>query len=256
MREIWVRSLGGEDPLAKELATHSSTLAWKIPWREEPGRLQSMGLQRVPWTEQLQFHFHWRPWKFGWSIRSHSEEAGAVGSVRSKPGGRQTAGPLLLGSKQEMMVAWTRKWQWGKKKWGFWGCWGENWWILAYATEMRYFEEKVGWSLWGLRGAGEIENSALVTCTVSLHTTASSLLLPFYLFSACEWINQEWKSFIQLHSTLTRTKPQEGRNFSLLGLLVLIFPTLRTVPSTEQPSYKNKLLLFTCLLWPGNVLKC
>ena len=42
-----VRSLGREDPLEKEMATHSSILAWKIPWTEEPGRLQSMGLQRV-----------------------------------------------------------------------------------------------------------------------------------------------------------------------------------------------------------------
>ena len=47
MREMWVQSLGWEDPLEKEMATHSSTLAWKIPWMEEPGRLQSMGLQRV-----------------------------------------------------------------------------------------------------------------------------------------------------------------------------------------------------------------
>ena len=47
MQETWVRSLGREDPLEKEMATHSSTLAWKIPWMEEPGRLQSMGLQRV-----------------------------------------------------------------------------------------------------------------------------------------------------------------------------------------------------------------
>ena len=47
MQETRVRSLGGEDPLATEIATHSSTLAWKIPWTEEPGRLQSMGLQRV-----------------------------------------------------------------------------------------------------------------------------------------------------------------------------------------------------------------
>ena len=47
MQETGVRSLGGEDPLEKEMATHSSTLAWRIPWREEPGRLQSMGLQRV-----------------------------------------------------------------------------------------------------------------------------------------------------------------------------------------------------------------
>ena len=45
--ETLVRSLGGEDPLEKEMATHSSTLAWKIPWTEEPGRLQSMGSQRV-----------------------------------------------------------------------------------------------------------------------------------------------------------------------------------------------------------------
>ena len=47
MQETWVRSLGQEDPLEKEMATHSSTLAWRIPWTEEPGRLQPMGLQRV-----------------------------------------------------------------------------------------------------------------------------------------------------------------------------------------------------------------
>ena len=47
MRETWVRSLGQEDPLEKEMATHSSFLAWKIPWMEELGRLQSMGSQRV-----------------------------------------------------------------------------------------------------------------------------------------------------------------------------------------------------------------
>ena len=47
MRETWVRSLGREDPLEKEMAIHSSTLAWKIPWMEEPDRLQSVGSQRV-----------------------------------------------------------------------------------------------------------------------------------------------------------------------------------------------------------------
>ena len=47
MRETWVRSLGQEDPLEKEMATHSSTLAWRIPWKEEPGRQQSMGSLRV-----------------------------------------------------------------------------------------------------------------------------------------------------------------------------------------------------------------
>ena len=47
MLETQVQSLGWEDPLEKEMATHSSTLALKIPWTEEPGRLQSMGSQRV-----------------------------------------------------------------------------------------------------------------------------------------------------------------------------------------------------------------
>ena len=47
VQETWVRSLGWEDPLEKEMATHSRTLAWKISWTEEPGGLQSMGSQRV-----------------------------------------------------------------------------------------------------------------------------------------------------------------------------------------------------------------
>ena len=46
-RETWVRSLGREDPLEKEMAIHSSILAWRIPWMEEPGGLQSTGSQRV-----------------------------------------------------------------------------------------------------------------------------------------------------------------------------------------------------------------
>ena len=47
MRETWVQVLGWEDPLEKAMATHSSILAWRIPWTEEPGGLQSMGSQRV-----------------------------------------------------------------------------------------------------------------------------------------------------------------------------------------------------------------
>ena len=46
-QETWVHSLGREDPLEEDMATHTSTLAWEIPWTEEPGELQSMGLQRV-----------------------------------------------------------------------------------------------------------------------------------------------------------------------------------------------------------------
>ena len=47
MWETWVRSLGWEDPLEKRMAAYFSILAWRIPWTEEPGKLQSMGLQRV-----------------------------------------------------------------------------------------------------------------------------------------------------------------------------------------------------------------
>ena len=58
MRETQVRSLGREDLLEKEMATHSSILAGKIPWTEDPGRLQSMGSQRVghDWATSLHFH--------------------------------------------------------------------------------------------------------------------------------------------------------------------------------------------------------
>ena len=48
MQEMQVRSLDREDPLEKEMATHSSILAWEIPWTEEPGGLQSMGSQKIP----------------------------------------------------------------------------------------------------------------------------------------------------------------------------------------------------------------
>ena len=47
MLETWIQSLGQEDPLEKEMATHSSILAWRLPWTEDPGRLRSMGSQRV-----------------------------------------------------------------------------------------------------------------------------------------------------------------------------------------------------------------
>ena len=53
MQETWIRSPGQEDPLEKEIATHSSILAWEIPWTEEPGGLQSMGLQESDTAQQL-----------------------------------------------------------------------------------------------------------------------------------------------------------------------------------------------------------
>ena len=51
MQEAWVQSLGQEDPLEKEMVTHSSTLAWKIPWAEKPGGLQSMGSLELDTSE-------------------------------------------------------------------------------------------------------------------------------------------------------------------------------------------------------------
>ena len=56
MWETQVRSLGREDPLEEEMATHLSILAWEIPWTEEPGGLQSVGLQQLYMTKQLNTH--------------------------------------------------------------------------------------------------------------------------------------------------------------------------------------------------------
>ena len=53
MQETWVQSPGQEDPLEKEMATHSSTLAWEIPWTEEPGGLQSMDCKELHTTKHL-----------------------------------------------------------------------------------------------------------------------------------------------------------------------------------------------------------
>ena len=61
MRETWVWSLGWEDPLRKEMATHSSTLAWKIPWMDECGGLQSMGWQRATWLSNFTFFLSFFP---------------------------------------------------------------------------------------------------------------------------------------------------------------------------------------------------
>ena len=76
MRETQVRSVGQEDPVEKEMATHSSTHAWKIPWTEEPVRLQSMGLQRVrhDWAISLQFTSHYT--ELGLSGKESTSNAG------------------------------------------------------------------------------------------------------------------------------------------------------------------------------------
>ena len=57
MQETWVQFLGQEDPLEKEMATHSSILAWRIPWTEEPGGYSPRGRKESDTTERLHFHF-------------------------------------------------------------------------------------------------------------------------------------------------------------------------------------------------------
>ena len=83
MRETWVRSLGQELPLEKEMATHSSILAWKLPWMEEPGRLQSMRLQRVghDWATSLHFN-DVHAWFFAWQ-RDLTEDHGRSQAPKS-----------------------------------------------------------------------------------------------------------------------------------------------------------------------------
>ena len=76
MSVTWVWSLGWEHPLEKGMATHSSILAWRIPWREEPGRLQSMGSQRVmhdwaTFTSLFRSTAHWKKKFFFFSSMSH-----------------------------------------------------------------------------------------------------------------------------------------------------------------------------------------
>ena len=67
MQETWVRSLGGEDPPEKEMATHSSMLAWEIPWTEESGRLQSIVAQEMEMT--LQLNHYCLPTRIGQMVR-------------------------------------------------------------------------------------------------------------------------------------------------------------------------------------------
>ena len=73
VQEPWVQSLGGEDLLEKAMAPHSSILAWKIPWMEEPGRLQSMGLQsRTRLSDLAHSLTHSLRWLLLWSMASRA----------------------------------------------------------------------------------------------------------------------------------------------------------------------------------------
>ena len=91
MRETRVRSLGQEDPLEKKITTHSSTLAWKIPWTEEPGRLQSMGSQRVrhDWATSLSLSNMSTAFRGGSVVKNPPANAGdedLIPGLRRSPG--------------------------------------------------------------------------------------------------------------------------------------------------------------------------
>ena len=96
MQETQFQSLGGEDPLEKEMATHSSIVAWKIPWTEEPGSLQSMGLQSQTWLSDFTKPKKGLPWWL--SGKESTCNAGDLsyssGSGRSP--GEGNGNPLLL----------------------------------------------------------------------------------------------------------------------------------------------------------------
>ena len=83
MQETQVWSLGWDDPLEKEMATHSSILAWRIPWTEEPGGLQSMGLQRVghDWVTNIHTHTYTQP-IYGAKVRKFVLERTPKGVAR------------------------------------------------------------------------------------------------------------------------------------------------------------------------------
>ena len=90
MWETWVWTLGSEDPLEKGTATHSSILAWRIPWRDEPGRLQSTGSQRVEHDQEtFTFTFHFRGFPGGSGVKASACSEGDLGSI---PGWERSLG--------------------------------------------------------------------------------------------------------------------------------------------------------------------
>ena len=98
MWETWVRSLGREDPLEKEMATLFSIVAWRIPWTQEPGGQQSTGLQRVrhDWETSLSLSHFMRGFPGGASGKNlpanvgHVREAGSIPGSGRSPGGRHS----------------------------------------------------------------------------------------------------------------------------------------------------------------------
>ena len=129
MWETWVQSLGREDLLEKEMATHSSILAWKIPWMEEPGRLQSMGLQKGGhdwatslslsiWMWKLDIKENWVPKNVQSTTQLHSSHTLAWKIPwTEEPARLQSMGPLRVRHEWATSLLlftflhWRRKWQ-------------------------------------------------------------------------------------------------------------------------------------------------
>ena len=132
MRETWVWFLGREDPLEKEMAIHSSTLAWKIPWTEQPDRLQSMGSQRVGhnWATSLSLS---STLNGGFSGGSDGKESGCnAGDSGSIPGSGRSPGEangyhtsILAGEFHEQRRL---------EDYSPWGCRVTHYWATKYWT--------------------------------------------------------------------------------------------------------------------------
>ena len=95
MWETWVRSLSWEDSLQKEMAIHSSTIAWKIPWTEEPDRLQSMGSQSQTRLSDFTFTFHFHVLEK--EVASHSSALAWKIPRTEEPGGLPSIGSHRVG---------------------------------------------------------------------------------------------------------------------------------------------------------------
>lgn len=166
---------------------------------------------------------------------------------------------LLLGSKQETVVAWTSMWQWGWKGVKALGSTGEKideyWCPLLRWTSLR--KKQVG----GCGGVGRGANRILSwSCTQFCYILLPLLfLLPIYFFSACQFINQACKSLIQSHSIPTGMKPHKGRYFDLL--CSYCFPNLKQCLAHSGCSVQSnyfinmQIQMHVCSV-PVNVLRC
>ena len=128
MRETQVRSLGWEDPLEKEMATHTSILAWRIPWTEEPGGLHSLGSQRVGynWT-RMHIHGRWPvDGKCPHSISAQFPE----GSMGSKKELSTTASKRQVDPEDFKLGCFSYRPQGGGRRWGWESVDNATWWVL------------------------------------------------------------------------------------------------------------------------------